>query len=79
MKINDEKKSAIKLISQYAERFNRVEKNLKISKEIIFPRGAKRKKQTVSKENKRRNFALNRNNRKTATKLKRVKRQEHLL
>lgn len=49
MKINDEKKSAIKLINQYAERFNRVDmenkellneiedlkKNLKISKEII--------------------------------------------
>lgn len=49
MKINDEKKSAIKLINQYAERYNRVDmenkellneiedlkKNLKISKEII--------------------------------------------
>ena len=35
MKINDEKKSAIKLINQYAERFNRFEKKLKISKEII--------------------------------------------
>ena len=49
MKTNDEKKSAIKLINQYAERYNRVDmenkellneiedlkKNLKISKEII--------------------------------------------
>lgn len=49
MKINDEKKSAIKLINQYAERYNRVDlenkellseiddlkKNLKISKDII--------------------------------------------
>lgn len=49
MKINDEKKSAIKLINQYAERYNRVDlenkelqneiddlkNNLKISKEII--------------------------------------------
>ena len=29
MKINDEKKSAIKLINQYAERFNRFEKKIK--------------------------------------------------
>ena len=49
MKINDEKKSAIKLINQYAERFKRLDlenkellneiddlkKNLKLSKEII--------------------------------------------
>ena len=49
MKLNDEKKSAIKLINQYAERYKRVDQenkdlmneiedlknNLKISKDII--------------------------------------------